>query len=297
MSADLHPEALLEKARSGLLSDEERAQLDAHLAECEVCALCVLAEADFSNAPLEDSSDDVLIRRISEAAIAASAQEQASPMRWAAAAVALLAFVGTAGAATYFWVNAASEAPKPVSTQPREAPRPEQFEEEVPNPVVEVSEFEVSPRPSPPKRHAPRARPDRDASTPALDAESLLRDGNEARRTGQLKKARAAYEKLVREFPSSREASVVRVSLGRLLLDRLGDPKAALVHFEAYLKSSGSTAALGAEALSGKARSLQKIGRGKQELATWKQLLEKHPSSHHAAVGKQRIQALEQQTR
>ncbi len=299
MSTDLHPEALLERAQRGTQGAQERAELDAHLEACEACALAFYAREDFAQMPLDDTNDRLLVRRITEAAIA----EQAATSRvlpWVAAAAAMLFVVGGATAATYLWVQSKSPIDSEVPSFPAQGPSAEEHEtapaevEEDASKTVELQRVVVTPAT---RRERPRRRPVRavDAAQlePAVDAATLLRDANQARHQKQYAKAKSGYERLLREFPSSREATVVHVSLGRLLLDRLGDPRGALAQFEAYLRSSGASAALGAEALSGKARSLRQLGRAPEELATWRLLVKKHPSSHHGAAAKVRISELE----
>jgi hypothetical protein len=77
--------------------------------------------------------------------------------------------------------------------------------------------------------------------------------------------------------------------LGRLLLDR-GDPKAALARFDAYLASGATT--LGEEALLGRALAFGKLGQSMQEAEAWQALLQRYPSSLHAARARERLAAL-----
>jgi hypothetical protein len=81
------------------------------------------------------------------------------------------------------------------------------------------------------------------------------------------------------------------VSLGRLLLDRVGDAAGALAQFNSYLASS-SQGTLGEEALIGRALALGRLRRVAEERSTWGMLLASHPGSTYAARARARIEQL-----
>jgi tetratricopeptide (TPR) repeat protein len=87
------------------------------------------------------------------------------------------------------------------------------------------------------------------------------------------------YRQLEHHYPSSLEAHVSWVVLGRLYLERLDDPSAALSCFNRYLEKSGPNQP---EALIGRARSLRALGRTGEEVQTLRRLVEKYPDSFYA---------------
>jgi TolA-binding protein len=120
------------------------------------------------------------------------------------------------------------------------------------------------------------------------NASELFQQANAARTNKQFDDARELYGQIVRVYPRAREASMARISLGRLELEHFDRPKIALEHFEAYLDGSGSESLAG-EALVGRARALQELGDAKGEAAAWQELLSEHPDSAHAERAQRRL--------
>ena len=141
----------------------------------------------------------------------------------------------------------------------------------------------------------PSPEPEQPAKVAPIDvtsaAEAFSR-ANQARREGKVKEAVRLYRTLQERFAGSSEELVSRVALGRLLLDRLGDSRGALVQFNSYLASPGS-GALREEAMVGRALSLGRLGRGAEERAAWTALLEAWPKSAHAKRAQARLAELE----
>jgi TolA-binding protein len=108
---------------------------------------------------------------------------------------------------------------------------------------------------------------------------------NAARRVGRQDRAIALYLELQRKYPSSAEASLSHVSLGRLLLSG-HQLQAALQQFSTYLRGGGP---LEEEALLGKAQTLAALGRRQEEGAAWRALLARYPHSVYAAEARERI--------
>jgi TolA-binding protein len=140
-----------------------------------------------------------------------------------------------------------------------------------------------------PRERASRV-PDAAATTAASPATAegpaaLFSAANTARRTGRASQAIALYRELQQGYPSSAEASLSRVSLGRLLLAR-GQLDGALVQFSTYLRGGGP---LEEEALLGKAKTLAALGRTGDERATWQALLRRFPRSVYAAEARERL--------
>lgn len=131
------------------------------------------------------------------------------------------------------------------------------------------------------------------AAEPVASAADLFRDANAARRAGDVSGAIDLYRKLVDHHRGSPEAHAARVSLGRLLLDRRNDPAGALVELDAYLASPAADRSLAEEARLGRALVFQRQGRSEEERRAWKDLLDRHPDSLHAARARERLSALD----
>jgi TolA-binding protein len=84
------------------------------------------------------------------------------------------------------------------------------------------------------------------------------------------------------------EAHVSHVSLGRLLLER-GLWADAVPQLDAYLATGGT---LAPEALYGKARALDALGRRDDGAAAWRELARRYPDSVYADQAEQRLGAL-----
>ena len=121
------------------------------------------------------------------------------------------------------------------------------------------------------------------------EAATLFSQANEARRRGDLDRAVTLYRDLERRFPDADEAKVARATVGRLLLER-GDAESALDRFDAYL--SKSRGVLTEDAMVGRAESLRRLGRARDEAAAWNALLAKYPDSAHASRARARLSEL-----
>jgi len=88
---------------------------------------------------------------------------------------------------------------------------------------------------------------------------------------------------------------VSSVAVGGLLLERQA-PRAALAQFDAYLGSPRATSLI-PEALYGRARALERLGRDKHgderaERQTWDRLLADFPDSAYAPLARRRLSEL-----
>ncbi len=125
---------------------------------------------------------------------------------------------------------------------------------------------------------------------PRLDpAAALFADANRARRDGNADRAVSLYRALQSRYPSSRESDVSRALLAQLLLDR-GNPEAALAGFERYLAEAAPV--LSAEALVGRARALEQLGKSTEAVAAWRDVQSRFPGSVHARLAATRLAAL-----
>lgn len=128
-----------------------------------------------------------------------------------------------------------------------------------------------------------------EVSAPRSDAASLFADANRARRDGNVERAVGLYRALQSRYPNSPETELSRALLARLLLDR-GNPEAALAGFDRYL--AADTPVLNAEALVGRARALEQLGKSTQAAAAWRQVQTRFPGSVHARLAAARLAAL-----
>ncbi len=125
---------------------------------------------------------------------------------------------------------------------------------------------------------------------PSLDpAAALFADANRARRDGNADRAVMLYRSLQGRYPGSSESELSRALLAQLLLDR-GSPEAALAGFDRYLAEGAPV--LGAEALVGRARALEQLGRTAQAAAAWREVQSRFAGSVHARLAATRLAAL-----
>jgi TolA-binding protein len=183
--------------------------------------------------------------------------------------------------------RASSKPPRASSEPPREAlAKPESKPERAPGAnAVNGSDVASSATDAP---RAPGVRVDEPNARTFDSAESLFREANAARRSGDVAVARALYLRLEHDFPASDEAHLAHVSLGNLLL-AMGRAREAEQQFASYL---GGRPALAQEALVGRAQSLAALGRSAEEQRVWEGLLRDYPSSVYAGRAKQRLAEL-----
>ncbi|HET7538494.1 MAG TPA: tetratricopeptide repeat protein [Polyangiaceae bacterium] len=132
----------------------------------------------------------------------------------------------------------------------------------------------------------PAAAASREAPT---DAAALFAEANRARRDGNVDRAVGLYRTLQSRFPSSSESELSRALLAQLLLQR-GNPEAALAGFDRYLADDDPV--LSAEALVGRARALEQLGKSTQAAAAWRLVQSRFPGSVHARLAATRLAAL-----
>jgi TolA-binding protein len=123
----------------------------------------------------------------------------------------------------------------------------------------------------------------------AAAAAALFAEANRARRDGNADRAVSLYGALQSRYPSSAESALSRALLAQLLLDR-GSPDAALAGFDRYLAQDAPV--LGAEALVGRARSLEQLGKTAGAVAAWAEVQKRFPGSVHARLAAARLAAL-----
>jgi TolA-binding protein len=297
---DLHPEELLERAERGSISEAERARLDQHLAECAVCRVerGLSARAAIDAAPLRD--EKLLLARLKRDVIARleSPAGQRPRRKRAVVVLSLLAAsVASVATATTIVVMRRAASVQETAVAPHVAAKPAAAPRfAAPTPAVVAAPAAEEPSAVDTAEVAPpRPEPEQPAKAAPVEvtsaAEAFSR-ANLARREGKVKEAVRLYRTLQERFAGSSEELVSRVALGRLLLDRLGDSRGALVQFNSYLASPGS-GALREEAMVGRALALGRLGRGAEERAAWTALLDAWPKSAHAKRAQARLAELD----
>ena len=277
-------EELLGRVRRGQAWGQDRAAFEAHLDSCESCRMTLDLMGDFDSVGEAEPGDSELIARMAATAAGTLGVSSPAPFRvprrsWRFA-VAALVITGSAVAGGLGWVALRS------STAPVNSPAENASARPSPAPVLAPSPTPTTAIPEPVVDVA-------DAETPstkiAPTATAVYRAANEARRTGRTDRAIQGYQDLQRRFPGSAEAQASRVSLGGLLL-RAGSARPALAQFDAYL--AGGSGKLAAEALFGRGRALQALGRSAEEARNWERLVKQYPDSAYATYARRRIDEL-----
>jgi TolA-binding protein len=302
---ELEPLDLVARARHGALSPMEQDALDQALATSATLRMVYEVGSALDLMTRVRSSDAALLDRVIDGAL--TKRETRVPRRrprLAAALAATLALASAAAATRQVLVwrsqDGLVEPPRVAGTPSAASNRNSGgLAPKVPaRAALAVSEAasataaEPSGGPSEPPP-APRLREARGAAEPSREkgtAGSLFREAGAARRAGELARARALYAELERRFPSSSEARVSRVSLGKLLLSA-GNAREAEDSFAQYLRS-GATA-LREEALVGRADALMALGRSAEESSVRAELVRRYPASVYANRARERIAELE----
>ena len=271
----LDREDLVARARRGLLSAGEHATLARALERDPTLQAAYRVGVELDREGAVQGGDAALIARAADAAILASG-------------VATALFTG---ALPWPFPRAASPAspaaPARVSTSKAKHPRRAASRAE---PEATLAPTEPAATLAPVDQRLDDAVARKPSVSAAGLAAELFHAANNARRDGDLRRARHLYSQLIAAHPSSAEAGLARVSLGRLLL-AAGDARGAERELRRYLAAGGGQ--LREEALVGRAQSLASLGRRADERAAWRRLLDEHPRSVYAAQAKQRLAELE----
>jgi TolA-binding protein len=294
------PEDLGVRARRGLLSRAEQRELERVTDASASLRIAYEVGRDLDGVAAVRGGDDALIANAASAALLRVTRERAAGAaeptrarrsgRRVSAAVVALAVLTASGAAAALWGSVAGWVPgaaKPSlpaaalasarrahGTKLRAAPTaaraiaPEVLEAED---VASVSA-------------QPQARPRHKG------AAELFHAANAARREGSFARAVQLYAELRSSYPDAAESELARVSLGQLLLAR-GDAAGAEREFGRYLARGRGQ--LVEEALLGRAQSLERLGRAREERASLTRLLSEFPHSVYAAQARARLEALE----
>jgi TolA-binding protein len=280
---DLHPEDLLERASRGTANAAELARLTQHLAECAVCRVerGLMVQAALDAAPLRD--EELVVARLKRDVTARAAPRNGRRAKRKGAFVVIALAAGSvasvAAAATFVLVRGTATPqllvkPPELVSPPAEPPRGSSPVKSDEPSVADEAKLEEPSESGEPEV----ARPAAPAAVEPASASELFSRANQARRDGKVTEAVRLYRALQERFSGSSEELVSRVTLGRLLLDRLGDSRGALVQFNSYLASPGG-GVLREEAMVGRALSLGRMGRSAEERAAWQALLDNFPKS------------------
>ena len=292
---------LAERQRRAQFSSAERLALEAHLSQCLSCRTARQLLADFEQVGAVEPQDGAQIERLAALArarlsppLAPRKQRLGAPgVRALLLAAALVLLMGSAAASTWWRAkSAAVPAPRAVRQPPLD---------------VRVVAAAVLPPPA----AAPACSASSIADAPASQAHvassaanavpapiasvgsaaELLRQAGDAKRRGDSNAAVELYQKLHVQYPSSPEALLSHVSLGRLFAEA-GRSRRALAEFDRYL-SGARGGVLVPEALYGRARTLTSLGDRAEEARAWQRLLHDFPDSAYAAPARRRLAELE----
>ncbi|MGC4089942.1 MAG: outer membrane protein assembly factor BamD [Polyangiaceae bacterium] len=280
---------LLLRERHGKLTHAEELALGAHLEQCEDCRLLRDIGADFDSlGPTLD--DGQRIERLAARVAARPRKRLGRIGRGVLLAACLSLLTGVAAAAIGWYQGRSTPAPQAAAPGASLLHAPRELPSVVPSSesVAELDQDALAaPASATPSASAARSS----SSTVSLTAAQLFRKANDLRRSGNAKQAITSYRALERDFPASAEATLSAVSLGGLLLNR-GMAGSALLEYERYLRAAPN-GALAAEALYGRARSLQGLGRVSEERSAWQQLLSRFPNAAYAVNARRRLSELE----
>lgn len=300
------PEDLVVLARRGALSAAQQKELERVLERSSTLRIALQAGQDFDGLGSVQPGDEQWINRL----VARTMRQKRQALRpwrrrsvsWLIAAAVMV--TGTAAFALFgsptvrAWLGVAepvgeaiqegappkAQAPK-ATRGARRVTTPQGVHAETP-PAVDAEELFTAPHGAP-AEPAGRAVTAPSPTPPARTATAagLFAEAGAARRAGKQNQAVRLFQKLQREFPASREATLSHLSLGRLLLSG-GNAAGALAQFTAYQRRGGL---LTEEALLGQARALGALGRASEERAVWTRLLKSYPSTVYAREARARL--------
>jgi len=285
MNLEAHPEAAIDRALAGELSEREQRALQQHLAACRACeAHMVLARSQHdARAPQPWG------RRMNSLAVDYALDQFGRARwrtlfffpgrrRWLLATAGMLLAVGSVASAA--WWQRQDLAREQVLAQVAEA-RPVVRSSGTRRPAVALSESPSSLQAEPAdERTSPvRASHQRPSAGSLFEQASALRDRN------RVDEAIAVFRKLQQIFPSSRESRISFAVAGRMLLDR-GRPAQAIAQFDQHLAHGGEAPEV---ALAGRATALGQMGRLSAERETWQRLLDSYPGTVYARQAQERL--------
>jgi TolA-binding protein len=285
------PEDLSVQVRRGQASRLEQRDLLQTIARDPAVRVAHQVGLDFDQETAVRSGDEDLILRAADAALARMMPVAPSAVRsrpwWMAAAVVMMAVLSVSGMGAALWVAGITPWHKP-NVSPSAPPV-----RVLHRPNVRRASEEAGAAVEPPVQVAPTASAQEPRTSshraPQVSAAELFRSANSARRAGELVRAKHLYAQLIHQAPSSEEAHVARVSLGKLLLVQ-GQYAESERAFRQYLTAGGGP--LSEEALFNRAECLGKLKRARDETSAWRALLAAFPDSLYASRAKERLSML-----
>lgn len=297
------PEDLSAQVRRGHASRSDERALQRALTRDPALRVAHQVGLDLDRETSVRAGDEDLILRAADAALARMAPAPAvgnrTRTRWhMVAALALAVVLSGSGIGAALWVsgitvwhkaeraNVEHSAPTLPTHRAAKHPLPPSraLAPQPPVPNREVVAAAPAPLAAPARVHHPKQ----------VDAAALFHAANAARRAGELARAKRLYTDLIRQDPSSDEAQLAHVSLGKLLLAQ-GQASEAEREFQRYLRAGGGP--LSEEALFSRAQSLRRLGRLQDEQLAWRALLSAYPDSLYAAEARERLAASNQTDR
>jgi hypothetical protein len=264
---DLHPEELFDKARRGDASDRDVERFHAHLEQCRACRFEYTLALECAEGSTVLPGDELVIARIRQAtarSLERCAESGALIERARGRLRSRLLLIAVATLFSLVGLTLTSTVLAPAIRLPQ---------------------------PSFLRRSMAASVWGDGLPTVSASASELFGKANVAQRDGAAAEAARLYTELERSFPGSSEELVARVLLGRLLLDRLDDPRGALAQFDSYLVNPDHDA-LGEEALIGRALALERLARHGEERNAWEVLLGAYPKSSYAEPARIRLDEL-----
>jgi TolA-binding protein len=290
------PDELIAKERTVSLSELELYRLNAHCAQCEACRIARLIGADFERILVEPVENDAVDRVVSGAianigtpASLAPVLKRSPTRRFSVALVATVCVGLLSASAAAWFVGARIALPfiaqKSAITASPIPSRPKRVKSAAPSPKA----VEVLPENEATSQEV--SQPTTDTSKAITNTIDLFTRASNARRNGQYSRAVALYMELQRKYPTSPEARLSHVSIGRLLLNRLQEPQMALEQFQQYLSYSPQ-GSLSEEAMFGKSMALMRLGRTSAEADSWDKILKRNPHSVYEKIARERLSKL-----
>jgi TolA-binding protein len=294
------------RARRGLLREAELRELDRRLEGSHEAGLAHRAGLQFDAEDLVLAGDEALVARINQRLLTGSRPQRRSRFRAVAlvvGGVCTTVAAAAAGPALVEGVEAlwqrdfAVDIPfyTPAPTRPSRPPRAAKQRQGVPEdqpaalPLAAPPPSQAAPSvpvPSVPQAASRTGRAPRPLGAPDTSA-TLFAQASLARRQGDLPRAMALYAELSKRFPGTAEADSAEMALGTLSLQS-GAAAPALGHFERYLAARPG-GQLAVEALWGKTRALEALGREDEARRDLQLLVDRYPRSTYATAARAKL--------